>query len=242
MPDIFVDKEPLPESEPEEITRANVSSLQPAEKETLPPPSQTDNEELITRLGLDSHNKKHLHVLSSYCENPTEVKFTNIIDDEILLLFLRRHFITNFPWIFKAFALALIPVLFEILGSLGIVSTSFLGIEGKFIIYTFYYFFIFSGYVFVNYMSWFYNISIVTNVRIIDIDFSQLIFENVAATKLVQLEDVNYAQIGLIRSIFDYGDVFLQTAGAASNFEFLAVPHPEKVIRVIGDLIGKKPK
>jgi hypothetical protein len=242
MPDIFVDKEPTQEATPEETPDTPLSSIESEKKEISPMPNQTSDEELITRLELDPHKKRHLHVLSSYSENPSEVKFTNIIDDEILLLFLRRHFITNFPWIIKAVALAFIPLLFEILGSLGIISTGFLEPEGKFIIYLFYYFFIFSGYVFVNYMSWFYNISIVTNVRIIDIDFSQLIFENVAATKLVQLEDVNYAQIGLIRSIFDYGDVFLQTAGAASNFEFLAVPHPEKVIRVIGDLIGKKPK
>ncbi len=228
MPDIFIDKDPEP--------------VKDIEKENTQLPLSANKDELIKQLGLTPHHRKHIHVFSSYCEDPTEVKFTNALEEEILLLFLRRHFITNFPWLIKALALALIPILFETLGALGLVPNDFVDPAGKVIAYAFYYFFILSGYIFVNYMGWFYNISIVTNIRVIDIDFTQLIFENVAATKLSQLEDVNYAQIGVFRSIFDYGDVFLQTAGAASNFEFLAVPHPEKIINVIGSLIGRKHK
>ncbi len=237
MPDIFIDKDPEPIKLPDKESPP-VKKEEKVLQKSLP--ANKNKDELIEELNLQTHKGKHFHALGSYCENPPEVKFTNALDNEILLLFLRRHFITNFPWILKAIALALIPILFEVLGALGFFSVDFVDSAGKLVIYSFYYFFILSGYIFVNYMGWFYNISIVTNIRVIDIDFSQLIFENVAATKLTQLEDVNYAQIGVFRSMFDYGDVFLQTAGPSSNFEFLAVPHPERIIKVIDNLIGRK--
>lgn len=242
MPDIFIDKdsqEPK-KSEREAIVLDEEVSEEPKNTDQTPSSMPTaEKTELLDSLGIKSHGG-HLHGLSSYFEDPSRVKFTNKLDDEILLLFLRRHFITNFPWFLKAFAMALVPVIFEFLGAFGLYSTDFVALPGKIIVYLFYYFFIFSGYIFVNYMTWFYNISLITNIRIVDIDFSDIVFENVAATKLSQVEDVNYKQIGLLRSIFDYGDVHTQTAGTASNFEFLAVPHPENVIRIINHLLGKR--
>ena len=45
---------------------------------------------------------------------------------------------------------------------------------------------------------------------------------------------------GVIRHIFDYGDVLIQTAGTAPNFDFLAVPKPAFVADKIGDLAREK--
>lgn len=250
MPDIFIDPDPkeppvkkdLPspdvsQDKPEAEDKPQLDSDEKLEKPTSPL-LPTDKDKLMESLGIKTHGGG-IHALSSYFEDPSRVKFSNKLDEEILLLFLRRHFITNFPWFLKAFALALIPIIFEILGSFGLYSVDFVSPGGKLIIYGFWYFFILSGYIFVSYMTWYYNISLVTNIRIVDIDFSNIVFENVAATKLSQVEDVKYSQIGIIRSIFDYGDVFVETAGTASDFEFLAVPHPENVIRIINNLLGR---
>lgn len=238
MPDIFIDQDPEEPKESTKKTVVNDQELSEKEKEN-PLTAPVAKSELLESLGIKSHGGR-LHALSSYFEDPSRVKFTNLLDEEILLLFLRRHFVTNFPWILKAFAMSLIPILFEFLGAFGFYSTDFVNVEGKLIVYGFYYFFIISGYIFVNYMTWFYNISLVTSVRIIDIDFAEIVFENVAATKFPQVEDVSYSQVGIIRSIFDYGDVHVQTAGTASNFEFAAVPHPENVIRIINHLLGRR--
>jgi len=173
------------------------------------------------------HHRTHL--FAAYCENPEAFIFADKLDDEETLLFLRKHFVTNAPWIIKSISLGIIPLILVFISSTGLVRIDFLTPNFVLMIILFYYFLIF-GYIFVNYLTWFYNISIVTTQRIIDIDFSQIVFENVAATKL---------QIGVIRSVFDYGDVILQTAGTLPNFDFLAVPHPERVIKVIGNLIGE---
>ena len=245
MPDIFIDKDPEEKIDP---ANKNVASDKDEPKKEISNPIQTTDDEssaenmskseLLHNLGIKDHGGS-IHAFSSYFENPSKVRFKNKLNEEIMLLFLRRHFMTNLPWILKAIAMMLIPVIFEFLGSFGLYSTDFIGIAGKTIIYFFYYFFIFSGYIFVNYMTWFYNIALVTNIRVIDIDFSDIVYENVAATKISQLEDVNYKQIGIVRSVFDYGDVFVQTAGTQRNFEFLAVPHPENVIRIINSLLGR---
>lgn len=236
MPDIFIDQDP-PDIPPEK--KSAPSKKPEEEKKESSGLTSHDKTELLNNLGIKSHGGG-LHALSAYFEDPSRVKFTNKLDNEILLIFLRRHFVTNFPWVLKAVAMALIPIIFEFLGAFGLYSTSFVEPTGKIIVYGFYYFFILSGYVFVNYMHWFYNISLVTDIRIIDIDFSEIVFENVSATKLSQVEDVTYNQVGILRSIFDYGDVHVQTAGTASNFEFHAVPHPENVIRIINHLTGKR--
>lgn len=184
----------------------------------------------------EEHN--HAHLFAAYCENPPNVKIADLLDDEEILLFLRRHFVTNIPWVVKAIGLAAVPFIIWLVTTFGLISIDFISPNYQFMILVFYYFLI-VGYVFVSYLSWFYNISLVTTLRIIDIDFSQIVFENVEATKLTQVEDVGYVQIGVLRSIFDYGDVNLHTAGPASNFEFLAVPHPERVVKVINNLTGE---
>lgn len=249
MPDIFIDQDPEEdkkthsaassrEGQTEHVTKKTVVLDKEVKEKEYPLTASADKQALLDSLGIKSHGGR-IHSFSAYFEDPSRVKFNNKLDEEILLLFLRRHFVTNFPWFVKAFAMSLVPVIFEILGAFSLYSTDFVSLSGKIIIYGFYYFFILSGYVFVNYMTWFYNISLVTSIRIIDIDFSEVVFENVAATKLSQVEDVSYKQIGVFRSIFDYGDVHAQTAGTASNFEFLAVPHPENVIRIVNHLLGR---
>ena len=223
MPDIFVGNPAHSTSEAKETSEVKTVEEKPQTKPQITP---------------QKGKHVHSHLFSAYCDFPHAVKVADIQDDEEILLYLRKHFITNVPWIIRTIGATLVfPFLFYI-NSFGIIDLSF--VPYNFIIFAtiFYYQIVFS-YVFVKYLSWFYNISLVTNKRIIDIDFSSLIYENVEATKLTQVEDVGYAQIGIIRSIFDYGDVNLHTAGPASNFEFLAVPHPERVIKTINNLIGK---
>ena len=189
----------------------------------------------------DNTLSSHAHIFSSFCQNPIGISFKDQEEDEKIILFLRRHFITNVPWIFITLILIIIPIAFTILNSkLSIINlanfpTSFV------VLLTLFYYLIVFAYAFINFITWYFNISIVTQKRVIDIDFSNLVYKNVAATTLGLVQDASYTQIGVIRSVFDYGDVLVQTAGTLDNFDFTAVPHPEKVIKIIEDLIGKGP-
>lgn len=184
-----------------------------------------------------------MHSLAAFCQNPAGISFQTQDIDEVIVLFLRRHIITNVPWILGAVFLIIAPLL--ILGTLRLFNNAgdpLASLPSGYaqILTLFYYLFVFA-YIFINFISWFYNISLVTTTRIVDIDFSDLIYQNVAVTRLNLVEDVDYTQVGFIRSFFNFGDVFVQTAGEKPNFDFLAVPKPAIVTKLILDLIGGGP-
>lgn len=180
--------------------------------------------------------ESHTHPFASFCSHP-EVSFKNQDGDEKILLLLRASFVVNTAWIFFSFIFALIPPLIFIFS--GNLSPFFSFLPDRFvnIALTFYYLVILN-YAFVNLITWFFNIFIVTGKRVIDIDFSDLVYHNVAVTKLNLVEDVNYTQIGFIRSLFNYGDLFVQTAGELKNFEAKSVPKPGEAVNIIEGLIG----
>lgn len=188
-----------------------------------------------------SDPKKHhtSHMYSTFVENPEDVSFHHQENDEKIILFLRRHFITNVPWILLTLILVLLPIFFPLVSN----YLPFPSIPGNytFVLLSIYYLFIFS-FVFYKFLNWYYNLWIATNKRLIDIDFADLVFHDVAETRYNLIQDVNYAQTGAIRSFFNYGDVFAQTAGGKENLEALGVPRPLAAIKIITELMhnGKK--
>ena len=183
-----------------------------------------------------SHPHNHAHMLSAFCEYPLGIYFANQQKDEEVLLLLRRHFVTNTFWIIITVALSLLPII----GILLRFNLAFLNVSPITIFfYLSLYYMIILAFAFVQFLSWYYNISLVTTKRIVDIDFYGLLYKNVAATTISNIEDINYSQVGALRSFFDYGDVVVQTAGTISHFDFTAVPHPQKVVRIIEGLITK---
>ncbi|MDP3987915.1 MAG: hypothetical protein Q8P80_02115 [Candidatus Levybacteria bacterium] len=184
--------------------------------------------------------QRHIRHLASFCENPLGVSFENQDPDENILLFLRKHLVTNIPWIFVSLLLIILPFVFSIINS-QITFIDLSQIPQKIIVvFLIFYYLIVFNYIFINFITWFYTISLVTNKRVVDIDFSDLVYHNVAATKLSLIQDVDYTQVGFIRTFFNYGDVFVQTAGEKPNFDFLAASQPTKVVYIIENLIGKR--
>lgn len=189
---------------------------------------------------LPAADSNRVHMLSAFLTDPLGISFAEQASDEKILLFLRRHFITNLLWILITILLLFIPVLFFTFRSeLQLLGTIDLPWRFIVIFIIFYYILVFA-YAFINFLSWFYNVFIVTQKRIVDIDYSNIIIHNVAFTKLSHVQDVNYSQVGFIRSLFNYGDVFAQTAGTEPNFDAHSVPQPRRAAHIIGDLIGKE--
>lgn len=190
---------------------------------------------------IESH-LKHKHKVKFYtslCINPEGVTFENQESDEEIVLLVRRDLITNVPWIVTALILISIPPLISLFNDL---FTPFFQISAttQLIAIIFYYLIVF-GFILVEFTLWYFNVGIVTNKRIIDLDLSGILFKHVSETRLNLVEDVSYVKVGSIRTIFDYGDVLIQTAGTLANFEFLRAPEPARIVRIIADMIGEKP-
>lgn len=184
----------------------------------------------------------HTHAFASFCEHPKGVWLQNQQENESVLLILRRHFVTNIPWILTVLFFLVIPlgILFLLQLQPQSFTTAFLPQRFITVLLTLYYLVVF-GYALVNFITWFYNVSLVTTLRVVDVDYSDIVYHNVAATKITLIQDVDYTQSGFIRTFFNYGDVFVQTASESPNFDFLAVPKPTRVVHILEDLIGKKP-
>ena len=88
-------------------------------------------------------------------------------------------------------------------------------------------------------MKWFYNIILITDRSVVDIDYDGLLHHDVAITNFNLIQDVNYTKTGFFRSLFNYGDLFVQTAGGKENLEALGVPNPALASKIIVEKIGK---
>lgn len=170
---------------------------------------------------------------------PDGIRFETQEVGETIILLLRKHWITNFIWITIGIFLLLLPIV--ILPAIVISGIIPSNLPGSFfsLLILIWYLFTFS-YLLVNFLLWYFTVSIVTNERIVDIDFINILNKRFSATRISKVEDVTMRRGGFIRVLFDFGDVFIQTAGKEVEFEFLAVPDPEKAVRIINELMGKQ--
>jgi hypothetical protein len=179
-----------------------------------------------------------VHLFSAFKKDPDGVDFSDKDKDEKIILFIRRSFITNIHWIFFGLIFLVIPLFLGSILRFFPNPLPFLPNKFYFFLIAFYYLVV-ATYWFINFISWYFNISLVTDKRVIDIDFSSLVYKDVAATKINLVQDVSFAQIGAIRTFFDYGDVLVQTAGTLDNFIFESAPQPSNIVHITEDLIGR---
>ncbi|MBI2620946.1 PH domain-containing protein [candidate division WWE3 bacterium] len=167
---------------------------------------------------------------------PKSTHFDGEDSGEEILLVLRRHLITNLGWIVVSIALVILPTVSKpLLLSLGIGHASTFSPSFTFILTSFWYLFAF-GFIFENFLLWFFNVYIVTNKRIVDMDFGGILFRNISDAPLRNIEDVTHTISGAAQVIFNYGNVAIQTAGEQRELEFELVPRPARVQDIISDL------
>lgn len=213
--------------------------LQPKPKEPTPPTEPIRQVEPATQAAHARHEKKNMHFFSSLGHYPKNVVFQNQEADEEVILVVRRDFITNLPWVLSMSILLLLPIFLAPLAPLFFpnLSVSLILIA---LTLAFYYLMVFS-FSLLYFAIWYFNVGIITNKRIIDLDVPNILVRHLAEARLANIVDVSYSQVGGIRSIFDYGNVDLQTEGLQQNIEFDRAPDPNFIRKVIGELLVHKP-
>jgi hypothetical protein len=74
---------------------------------------------------------------------------------------------------------------------------------------------------------------------VIDIDLHSILYKEVTMAVLGKIEDVTSKSGGFFSSIFNYGNVFVQTAGTEANVEFINIPRPSEVTKIINSLLPR---
>lgn len=162
--------------------------------------------------------------------------FDSQLDGENVLLLLRKHPITQITKVLTAMVLLLVPFFFSQIGFFSLLAKNFQ--TATLLLW----YLIIVGYSLESFLTWFYNVYIITDERIIDIDFLSLIYRNVSVAKLDKIEDITTITSGAIQSIFGYGTVQIQTAAERTEFEFEDVPHPTKVTQFLNEMLVEEEK
>lgn len=170
----------------------------------------------------------------AYIENPPNCRFEGQDDDETILLLLRAHPITNLGWIIPAILLFFVP--FFAPDILRLLNFNISTIPPQFgVVFLIINYLLVLTVVFEGFLYWYFNVYIVTDKNIVDIDFHSILFKNIDVAPLRNIEDTSSSMGGILSSIFNYGDVFIQTAGATKNIDLHSVPKPHHIADFILD-------
>lgn len=174
----------------------------------------------------------HMQPFTAFAIKPDRLRFETQEEKEVVVLFLRQHIVMNLPWMLLTIVLAIAPTivfpkLFELM------RINFSLPSGYFFIGTIFWYLATFGFALASFISWFFNIYIVTDERIVDIDFYYLLYKKFSEAELTRIQDISYTSGGIVATIFNFGNVMVETAGEAPNIIFEQVPHPEKVVEAI---------
>jgi hypothetical protein len=161
----------------------------------------------------------------------------NIRQDESIYVFVRSSFWVFLPWV--ALGLILIGVavtvvtlsfsLFPTLFSDPLAFNILIILVSAFLL-------MLLAFLTVAFIDYYYDIHIVTDERLIDIDFHGLFSQEISELALEDVQDVTAKKEGILGTIFDFGTVMIETSSETPKFEFDNIPHPREVSTIILDL------
>lgn len=208
-------------------------------KESAPTITPIDDKSNISiKLGEKNTGSNFTKALSAFLFMPEDVRFETQTAGETILLLLRKHWITNIVWIITSILLLIAPLfLYPLIQYSGFFPTATSQSYITLIVLVWY--LAAFSYTLVEFLLWYFTVSIITDERIVDIDFYNILNKKYSETRIDRIEDVTMRTGGSMRSLFDYGDVIVQTAAEQVQFIFEAVPHPQKVVRLLNELMDK---
>lgn len=176
-------------------------------------------------------------IFNSMIANPKEKIFESQENGEHVYFLLRRHPITNLGWLIVSVLMAIFPIIaVYFLDTTFPTLERFVSMKSQTILiilwYTLTLFFTFE-----SFLKWYFNVYILTDKRVIDVDFSGFWHKRISEASLDNVEDASYETNKFLHIVFDYGDIFMQTAAERREFEFHAIPKPSIVHDKLTDLV-----
>lgn len=93
-----------------------------------------------------------------------------------------------------------------------------------------------------NFVTFHLDLWIVTNDRLLDMEQKGLFNRTISEVDLYQIQDATSEIHGFLPSIFNYGNIVLQTAGPVPKFFFRNVADPNKLRELILELAAEDKK
>jgi hypothetical protein len=235
MPDIFTStlhtkSNKTTQNVPRQVNKADISSH--VVPQIRPNKIQNEGETINIPEGYDIHkHPDHTHSpLASYCFYPDKVEYVNLDAQEKTILLLRKHPIVNLPWIILSFLMVIFPPFLTVFPFFDGMPSSY-----KLIIFMSWYLVV-MAFVIEKFLSWFFNVDLITDERIMDIHFLSLMYREITEANLDEIQEVTVKPATGIYSFFHFGTIYIQTAAERPRLEFIHVPKVEKVAKILREL------
>lgn len=155
-------------------------------------------------------------------------RFRGQNEGEIIIKVIRRHWFNILQQYFFVFAAIFMlvtafwiaPSYYDLSGPSGFSMLIFIISTIAIIIWLF---------SFVLWIDYYFDIWIITDERVIDIEQKGLFVRHVSELEFLKIQDVSVKVVGLIPTVLNYGDVHIQTAATEGKFLFRKVPNPYKI-------------
>jgi len=118
---------------------------------------------------------------ASFIALPSKINFETQNKEEKIILILRSHWITNISWFLIALLMVFSPLMLYVVPFLSFMPSRF-----QLIILIMWYLFI-VAFIFENFLSWFFNVYIITDERIIDVDFISLVYRRISEAQIEKI-------------------------------------------------------
>lgn len=170
------------------------------------------------------------HPLSAFIYQPAKVKFVNKDPEEEIILIVRRHPITMVGWIISVIVMLLGPAILFVIPPLDQIPGSYQAlITAVWLLVAF-------AFGLERFLDWFFHVNVVTDERIFDVNFYGMLHREITDANIDRIEDVTVNLGGMLRTIFNYGDIYVQTSAEIPRILFEAVPQPDKVSQILRKL------
>lgn len=151
--------------------------------------------------------------------------------NEKVLSITRRHIVFMFLKLSRSILFGFVPAIVLLVLALG--SDGNLGsILGALAVIWFLGALLHAGLVYYRYQN---DIWIITNQRLIDSTKFTPFNQRVSSADLINVEDMTVEKQGVLPTMFNYGDLRCQTAGAHSNFVLAGIPDPTKTLQLVDE-------
>ena len=88
-------------------------------------------------------------------------------------------------------------------------------------------------YFFVRFTMWYFDLWIITNKRLVDIEQRAFFFRKISTLYMEKVEDITIDTKGILQTLIGYGTIVVQTAAEEREFRIIDVDNPERVKQII---------
>ncbi|OHA17430.1 MAG: hypothetical protein A3G52_02165 [Candidatus Taylorbacteria bacterium RIFCSPLOWO2_12_FULL_43_20] len=157
-------------------------------------------------------------------------------DNEIVILEIRKHWFIIFAKGFFLFVAALLPLViyssYSDFSSLKTVHASGNFASLSLFLYSCWLMVLWAVF-FIEWTDYYLDVWYVTNKRVIDVDQKGIFYREIATLYYNNLQDVTTKTKGFVETVFNFGDIYMQTAGEKREFIIRSAANPEEAKHII---------